>query len=791
MRRALGTALLAATVAVAGTTAVSAQTPPPPSITPADADTIAAAIASGSVAVATTTDFVTVPPSGTPNAVSDVALASFPTDGSAYGILTSGDAQLADDPNDSGSSGEDDGGDNVRGNSDYDVSILRLDFTAPSNVNCLSFEFRFLSDEFPEYVGGSVNDAFVAELDTSDWTTVDSAIIAPNNFAFDPNGDVISINSSGATSMTAGEAAGTTYDGATPLLSAASPVTPGAHSVYFSIFDQGDHIYDSAVFLDGMSLFSAPAGECEEGAEPVAPSVEKTADDDSTVPGGANGYTITVSNPNDEAIPLSSISDTLPAGFTYQGGSTSGDVTSDPTIVGQSLTWEAIEGPVATVPAGGSISLHFDVTVSQTPGEYFNEAAAVAPELDIMPTGPTAPVTVLSPPTVDKTADDPSTPVGGTNGYTITVSNPNSEPVDLDSISDALPAGFGYVSGSTSGDVTSDPTIVGQILTWEAIEGSLVTIPAEDSISLHFGVTVASEPGSYFNEATATAGGFTTQSTGPTAQVIVEALEPPTVTKTADTATSLIGGANGYTITVANPNGESVQLASISDTLPAGFAYVPGSTTGATTADPSVAGQTLTWTGPFPVPSSGNVSVHFGVTVAGTPGQYFNEATADASGFTITPTGPTAPVSVTSPPVPPVECDPVTLSGTAAGDTLLGGDGIDRISGLAGRDRIDAGAGDDELCGGAGGDYAYGRDGIDSFLGGDGNDRLYGGRHGDMMAGGAGHDAFLGGRGNDTILAADGTRDCIVTGRGEDLVIADPGLDLVDPARGCAPGFWL
>ncbi|MEJ7583172.1 MAG: choice-of-anchor L domain-containing protein [Acidimicrobiales bacterium] len=134
----------------------------------------------------------------------------------------------------------------------------------------MTLDLRFLSEEFPEFVGQSVNDAFIAEVDNSTWTTSGSTITAPDNFAFDPTGEVISINSSGATSMSADEAAGTTYDGATPLLSASTAVTAGAHHLYLSIFDQGDTIYDSAVFVDGLGLgfVPNPATQCKPGATP-------------------------------------------------------------------------------------------------------------------------------------------------------------------------------------------------------------------------------------------------------------------------------------------------------------------------------------------------------------------------------------------------------------------------------------------------------------------------------------------------------------------------------------------
>ena len=86
--------------------------------------------------------------------------------------------------------------------------------------------------------------------------------------------------------------------------------------------------------------------------------------------------------------------------------------------------------------------------------------------------------------------------------------------------------------------------------------------------------------------------------------------------KTADSPTSPAGTQNGYTITIKNPNANAVTVSSITDTLPAGFAYVAGSTTGATTNDPAIAGQMLTWSGSFSVPAGSSISLHFVVTVS-------------------------------------------------------------------------------------------------------------------------------------------------------------------------------
>jgi len=205
-----------------------------------------------------------VPPNGDPNAVSDVALAGFPLDGPTYAILSSGDAKKADPAN--GSGGGADGGPPSHGGDAEDVTVVRVDLEVPGGVNCMAFNFRFFSDEAPQ--NQSFNDGFIAELDVSDWTADPSsgAITAPHNFAFDPNGAVMSVNSPGATSLSQEQAAGTGYFVATPLLSAAQTVSAGPHALYLSIFDQGDAIVDSAVFVDALGFLNAAPGACVSGA---------------------------------------------------------------------------------------------------------------------------------------------------------------------------------------------------------------------------------------------------------------------------------------------------------------------------------------------------------------------------------------------------------------------------------------------------------------------------------------------------------------------------------------------
>jgi len=224
-------------------------------ITPSrDAAVVARALADDPALVAGA-EFTAIPPAGFPAAVSTSPLGEFPTSGNSYAILATGDVNAAARPNNDGATGGDAVGPVIRGA--RDVTTLRVDVNVPAGQSCLTFGFRFLSEEFPEWTGSEFNDAFIAELDANTWDASGAAsprISAPSNFAFDTLGRPISVNALGEAAVIPSEAIGTTYDAATRRLRAAVPVTPGRHSVYFTIFDQGDRNYDSAVFIDRLQV---------------------------------------------------------------------------------------------------------------------------------------------------------------------------------------------------------------------------------------------------------------------------------------------------------------------------------------------------------------------------------------------------------------------------------------------------------------------------------------------------------------------------------------------------------
>ncbi|MCF8237084.1 MAG: choice-of-anchor L domain-containing protein [Saprospiraceae bacterium] len=185
-------------------------------------------------------------------------------------LLTTGNAQLALGPNDSGSSS---GLNGTFGDDDLDIlselfgngtisndaCILELDVYA--NTNELTFEYVFGSEEYPEFVNSNFNDIF-AFLISGPGITGIPEIGGQDNMAVLPNGEFVQINSVNYASNweyyrsnLGGQSI--EYDGLTSdylgtkkSLTARYNVTPcKTYHLKLAIADRGDSSYDSGVFI--------------------------------------------------------------------------------------------------------------------------------------------------------------------------------------------------------------------------------------------------------------------------------------------------------------------------------------------------------------------------------------------------------------------------------------------------------------------------------------------------------------------------------------------------------------
>jgi uncharacterized repeat protein (TIGR01451 family) len=102
---------------------------------------------------------------------------------------------------------------------------------------------------------------------------------------------------------------------------------------------------------------------------------------------------------------------------------------------------------------------------------------------------------------ISKTNDKPDgISAGQTVDYSLIFTNTGNIPVTNITIQDALPGGFTYVAGSTTGATTTDPSISGSVLSWTG----LGTLAAGESITIHYQASTASDlvNGIYTNFAT-------------------------------------------------------------------------------------------------------------------------------------------------------------------------------------------------------------------------------------------------------------------------------------------------
>ena len=205
-----------------------------------------------------------------------------PTSGSTFAFMSTGIAgsntPKAVDPSATGTDaqpGTDFSAGPCPGSSDanqHDCSELSVTFTVPAGMHSVSFDFNFMSTEYPEFVGSPYNDEFVVSESSPSYNYA--------NIVYDSSHNPISINSVLFTE-TCQQLAGTGFDdgasvgfcdaGGTGMLTTQTPVAPGETvTLKFDVYDYSDGIYDSAVMMDHLVISPNQVSNPNTGGQQVA-----------------------------------------------------------------------------------------------------------------------------------------------------------------------------------------------------------------------------------------------------------------------------------------------------------------------------------------------------------------------------------------------------------------------------------------------------------------------------------------------------------------------------------------
>jgi PKD repeat protein len=148
----------------------------------------------------------------------------------------------------------------ISGNSTFDAAVIEFDFT-PQSDTLIGCEFIFASEEYPEYVNSSFNDAYGFFISGNGISGYQNLALIPgtttpitvNNINAQSNSQYFIDNTGGSL---------LSFDGYTTPFPITYQVIPnGAYHFKISIADVFDRAWDAAVFIKGGSFF---------GNEPLA-----------------------------------------------------------------------------------------------------------------------------------------------------------------------------------------------------------------------------------------------------------------------------------------------------------------------------------------------------------------------------------------------------------------------------------------------------------------------------------------------------------------------------------------
>jgi uncharacterized repeat protein (TIGR01451 family) len=534
----------------------------------------------------------------------------------------------------------------------------------------------------------------------------------------------------------------------------------------------------------------------------IAKSVAANPAASAPTAGLANGavYTLSVHNAGPLAATNVGVIDLLPSGFTPSAVSAPGFTCNVP---GAGGTLSCSRSTLTV--ADGTLTITITGTLdAATAGRLVTNLAAVeAEQAELDPSDNVARADTTPIPYADleltKTVPPGAVAPNGTVTFTLGVLDNGPSQADAVTLTDTLPAGLTFLSGSP-GCSAIGAAVTCAVGTLAAGATATVSVTAQAATGAS-GQTLTN-----IASASSTTPDPVASNNADTAAIEVR---PPSadlaLTKTATRDTVSSGDTVSFALDLENNGPDPAEQTVVTDILPAGLTFVsasPGCTASSAivtcqvgtlptettrtltiTARATAAGQTLansasaTSTTPDPATSNNTASAAVVIAAGASP-----PAAPPTSPAPTPPSPAPAPPGSTQGTPPPVprswRCAgrPATILGTAGPDHIRGTPHRDVIVGLAGNDVINSLGGNDLVCAGPGTDIVHAGFGNDVIYGGRGHDVLYGGPGNDRIYGGGVDWSGRGGHRNDD--------DTLIGGTGTDRLFGGPGNDHLDGGRG-------
>ncbi|MFB9063493.1 hypothetical protein ACFFUQ_05615, partial [Flavobacterium branchiarum] len=355
-------------------------------------------------------------------------------------------------------------------------------------------------------------------------------------------------------------------------------------------------------------------------------SIVKTVNNTTPAVGSNVVFTLVATNNGPSASTGVTVTDLLPAGYTY--------VSSTPPA-GTTYTSGTGIWNIGTLANGANATLTITATVNAT-GPYANTASINGNENDPTPGNNTSTITPIPTATTDrsivKTVDNSNPTVGNTVIFRLLATNNGPSDGTGITVTDLLPAGYTYVSS----DASEGTTYTSGTGVWNigALSNGATT-------TLYITATVNAS-GPYANTATinGTENDPTPGNNSSTITPTPVASSNLNITKTVDTASPYTGNNVVFTLTASNAGPSNATGVSVNDLLPSGYTFV--------SATPS-AGTYNSGTGVWSLNDiNANTNATLTITATVNPtGNYTNTATINADQNDPTPDNNMASVTPT------------------------------------------------------------------------------------------------------------------------------------------------